>query len=156
VASAPSRVVVVASNAHTFARSGLDFDDLQATRRYSAFGAYSRSKLANILFTNELARRLAGTGVTANSLHPGYVDSRFGRDGDSGGLDWFFGLGARLFAIPPEAGAATTVFASRDAGLAAVTGAYLVKSQVRRASARATDADAAARLWEVSERLVSA
>lgn len=156
VASAPARVVVVASNAHTFARTGLDFDDLQATHRYSAFPVYARSKLANILFTDELARRLAGTGVTANSLHPGYVDSRFGRDGDSGRLDWFFGLGARLFAIPPEAGAATSVFASRDASLADVTGAYLVKSRVHRASARARDADAAARLWEISERLVSA
>ncbi|MEY3361103.1 MAG: hypothetical protein RL531_822 [Actinomycetota bacterium] len=156
VASAPARVVVVASNAHTFARSGLDFDDLQSTRRYSAFPVYARSKLANILFTNELARRLDGTGVTANSLHPGYVDSRFGRDGDSGGLDWFFGLGARLFAIPPEEGAATSVFASRDPGIATVTGAYFVKSQVRRASARATDVAAAARLWELSERLVTA
>lgn len=155
VASAPARVVVVSSNAHTFARNGLDFDDLQATRRYSAFPVYSRSKLANILFTNELARRLADTGVTANSLHPGYVDSRFGRDGDSGGLDWFFGLGARLFAIPPEAGAATSVFLSRDEGVTGVTGAYFVKSRERRASARATDAAAAARLWEVSEALVS-
>lgn len=155
VASAPARVVVVASHAHTFARSGLDFDDLQAARRYSAFPVYSRSKLANILFTNELARRLAGTGVTANSLHPGYVDSRFGRDGDSGALDWFFGLGARLFAIPPDAGAATSVFLSADPGVAEVTGAYFVKSRVRRAGPRATDERAAARLWEISERLVS-
>ena len=155
VASAPARVVVVSSNAHTFARTGLDFDDLMATRRYSAFPVYSRSKLANILFTNELARRLAGTGVTANSLHPGYVDSRFGRDGDSGGLDWFFGLGARLFAIPPDEGASTSVFLSRDPSVADATGAYFVKSKVKQASRHATDPVAAARLWEISEQLVA-
>jgi len=122
-ASAPARVVVVASHAHTFARSGLDFDDLQSERRYSSFGVYARSKLANVMFTNELARRLAGTGVTANSLHPGYVDSRFGRDGDIGAMDWAFSLGARLFAITPEQGAATSVFLSRDPSVAESTGA---------------------------------
>src|SRR5450759_2586743 len=80
--STPARVVVVASVAHRSARSGLDFDDLQAERGYSPIGAYNRSKLANIYFTRELARRLAGSGVTANSLHPGFVASRLGRDGD--------------------------------------------------------------------------
>jgi short-subunit dehydrogenase len=154
-ASPPARVVVVASHAHTFARSGLDFDDLQSERRYSSFGVYARSKLANVLFTNELARRLAGTGVTANSLHPGYVDSRFGRDGDIGALDWAFSLGARLFAITPEQGAATSVFLSRDPSVADATGAYFTKSKVKQASRHATDPVAATRLWEVSERLVA-
>ena len=84
IASAPSRVIVVASDAHKSARRGLDFDDLQSERKYRSFGVYGKSKLANILFTRELARRLAGTGVTVNSVHPGFVASRFGRDGDTG------------------------------------------------------------------------
>ena len=83
IAGDDARVVNVASAVHTSARSGLDFDDLQATRRYRSFAVYSRSKLANILFTRELARRWDDTGVTANSVHPGFVASRFGRDGDT-------------------------------------------------------------------------
>jgi NAD(P)-dependent dehydrogenase (short-subunit alcohol dehydrogenase family) len=156
LASAPARVVVLSSNAHTFARSGLDFDDLQSTRKYSSFGAYSRSKLANILFTNELARQLDGTGVTANSVHPGWVDSRFGRDGDIGALEWVFGLGGRLFAISPERGAETSVFLARDPGVADTNGSYFVKSKVRRTSSHGADAAAATRLWEISADLVGA
>ena len=86
VASAPARVVNVASTAHRSARRGLDFDDLQARGRYSGMSVYGRSKLANVLFTAELARRLAGTGVTANSLHPGTVATGYARDGDASGL----------------------------------------------------------------------
>src|SRR6185503_14947145 len=90
VASAPARIVNVASDAHR--RAWLDFDDLQGEKRYSGMNAYGRSKLCNILFTRELARRLAGTGVTANCLHPGFVASRFGDE--SGGLmSWVIKLG---------------------------------------------------------------
>src|SRR2546430_6128948 len=85
-ASAPARVVVVASDAHKGARQGLDFDDLQAERKYRWAKAYSKSKLANIYFTRELARRLDRTGVTVNALHPGFVRSEFGRGGDLGGI----------------------------------------------------------------------
>jgi NAD(P)-dependent dehydrogenase (short-subunit alcohol dehydrogenase family) len=84
VASAPSRVVVLTSDAHKNARRGLDFDDLQSERKYRSFSVYSKTKLANVLFTRELARQLDGTGVTVNCAHPGFVASRFGRDGDIG------------------------------------------------------------------------
>jgi NAD(P)-dependent dehydrogenase (short-subunit alcohol dehydrogenase family) len=124
VASAPARVVVLASFAHRFAWRGLDFDDLMSERRYSGFDVYARSKLANILFTRELARRLDGTGVTANSLHPGYVASHFGRDGDAGNLDWAMDLGAKLFAISPERGARTSVYLAGDAAVTTATGGY--------------------------------
>src|ERR1700722_14919040 len=86
VASAPSRVVNVASTAHRSARHGLDFEDLQAATVYKLSRVYARSKLANIYFSNELARRLEGTGVTVNSLHPGTVATGWGRDGDTHGL----------------------------------------------------------------------
>src|SRR5262249_58340520 len=109
-ASAPARVVVVASDAHKGARHGLDFDDLQSTGRYRWGNAYSKSKLANIYFARELARRLDGSGVTANSLHPGFVRSDFGRGGDLGPV---YGVGLRYiagpFAISPEKGARTTI-----------------------------------------------
>ena len=84
--SAPSRIVNVASTAHKGARKGLDFDDLQSTRKYSGMQVYSKSKLANIYFTTELARRLEGTGVTVNCPHPGTVATAYGRDGDSSGI----------------------------------------------------------------------
>src|SRR6202035_3551439 len=95
VASAPARVVSTASAAHQGAR--LDFDDLQLATSFGAMKAYGRSKLCNILFTRELARRLRGTGVTANCLHPGFVATRFG-DESGGAISRFVGL-AKLFAI---------------------------------------------------------
>src|SRR6202040_2279805 len=103
LASAPARIVSTASAAHQGAR--LDFDDLQLAKSFGPMKAYGRSKLCNILFTRELARRLHGTGVTANCLHPGFVATRFGDE--SGGLiSRFVGL-AKLFAISPEQGAET-------------------------------------------------
>ena len=155
VASAPARVVVLASFAHRFAWRGLDFDDLMSERRYSGFDVYARSKLANILFTRELARRLDGTGVTANSLHPGYVASHFGRDGDAGNLDWAMDLGAKLFAISPERGARTSVHLAADPGVATVTGGYYHRCRPASTSRHARDDAAAARLWTVSEQLVA-
>lgn len=149
-----ARVVVVSSHAHKMARRGLDFDDLQSERRYRGFAAYSRSKLANVLFTRELARRLEGTSVTANALHPGYVNSRFGRDGDTHGA---FALGARIgsvFAISPEAGAQTSIYLGASPDVAGITGEYFFKGRPTATSSAARDDAAARRLWEVSEQLV--
>jgi NAD(P)-dependent dehydrogenase (short-subunit alcohol dehydrogenase family) len=149
----PARVVVVSSHAHKMARRGLDFDDLQSTRRYRAFDAYSRSKLANVYFTRELARRTAGTGVTANAVHPGYVASNFARDGDLY-LEPFVKLGARLFAISPEAGAKTSVYLASSPEVEGATGGYYVKCRPAAVSKLAEDDIAARRLWETSEALI--
>ncbi len=149
-----ARVVVVASNAHKFARNGIDFDDLDRVKNYSAFGVYGESKLANILFANEFAKKFADTGITANSLHPGYVASRFGRDGDTGRLDWAVALGAQLFAISPKKGAETSVFVSTATSTATQTGGYYEKSRLKKPAPQALDAGAAQRLWEVSTALV--
>jgi NAD(P)-dependent dehydrogenase (short-subunit alcohol dehydrogenase family) len=154
-ASAPARVVVVASTAHRSAPGGLDFDDLQAERGYSSIGAYSRSKLANIFFTRELARRLAGSGVTANSLHPGFVASRLGRDGDGGVLGDVVMRLARPFAISAARGARTSVYLASSPAVADVTGEYFVRCDPARPARVATDDDAARRLWSVSEELVA-
>ena len=149
-----ARVVVVASNAHKFARNGIDFDDLDRVKSYSAMGVYGESKLANILFANEFAKKFADTGITANSLHPGYVASRFGRDGDTGRLDWAVALGAKLFAISPKKGAETSVFVATGESTATQTGGYYEKSRLKKPAPQALDAGAAKRLWEVSTELV--
>jgi NAD(P)-dependent dehydrogenase (short-subunit alcohol dehydrogenase family) len=154
-ASAPARVVVVASHAHKMARRGLDFDDLQSTRRYRAFDVYSRSKLANVYFTRELARRTAGTGVTANAVHPGYVASNFARDGDLY-LEPFVKLGARLFAISAEAGARTSVYLASSPEVEGATGGYYQKCRPAPVSKAAQDDVAARRLWDASEALLAA
>jgi NAD(P)-dependent dehydrogenase (short-subunit alcohol dehydrogenase family) len=154
-ASAPSRVVVLASDAHKFAFGGLQFDDLQTHRHYRGFLVYSRSKLANVLFTRELARRMQGTGVTVNAVHPGYVDSRFGKDGDTR-LDSLMGLGARLFAISPEQGARTSIYLASSPDVEGATGLYWYKCTPAKMSKHARDDDAARRLWDESEHLLAA
>jgi len=149
VASAPARVVNTASAAH-IGRS-LDFDDLQLTRKYGIMTAYGRSKLANILFTRELARRLAGAGVTANCLHPGLVATGLGQR--TGG---FFALAVRfvmLFAGSPEPGAQTVVHLASSPEVASVTGAYFISSRQAEAKPAARDDLAARRLWDESERI---
>lgn len=154
-ASAPSRIVVVSSHAHKQARKGLDFDDLQS-KRYRAFSVYGKTKLANILFTRELARRLEGTGVTVNALHPGFVASRFGRDGDIG---WMGSIGmplARPFAISPQKGALTSIHLASAPELDGISGEYFYKCALSTPSAAARDDVAAGRLWQVSEQLVGA
>jgi NAD(P)-dependent dehydrogenase (short-subunit alcohol dehydrogenase family) len=154
-ASAPSRVIVLASDAHKFAFGGLKFDDLQTRRHYRGFLAYSRSKLANIYFTRELARRMSGTGVTVNAVHPGYVDSRFGKDGDTR-LDSLMGIGARLFAITPEEGARTSIYLASSPDVEGATGAYWYKSTPAKMSKAARDDAAARRLWDESVALIAA
>ncbi len=155
-ASAPARVVVVSSDAHKGARQGLDFDDLQAERKYKWAKAYSKSKLANIYFARELAHRLDGTGVTVNALHPGFVRSEFGRGGDLGGIyGWGIKYLASPFAISPEKGARTTIYLASSPDVGGVSGGYFFKSKLSTPSAVAQDDDAASRLWDASEKLVA-
>ncbi len=155
IASAPARIVNVSSTAHRSARRGLDFDDLQSTKRYTGMQAYGRSKLANILFTTELARRLEGTGVTANAVHPGTVATGFARDGDANGV---FAFGVKVikpFVLTPEKGARTSIYVASSPEVAGVTGGYFVKCRQTKPSGAALDEAAAAQLWAASEQLVS-
>ncbi|MGD1038853.1 MAG: SDR family oxidoreductase [Roseiarcus sp.] len=149
VASAPARVVSTASGAHAGAQ--LDFDDLQCARGYSAWKAYGRSKLCNILFTRELARRLAGTLVTANCLHPGFVASRFGDE--AGGWNGRLISLAKRFAISPEQGADTIVYLASSPEAGSVSGEYFCKRRIEKPSAAARDDAAARTLWEKSEAI---
>jgi NAD(P)-dependent dehydrogenase (short-subunit alcohol dehydrogenase family) len=148
--SAPARVVNVASAAHQGV-AGLSWDDLMGERQYAGFQAYAQSKLANILFTAELARRLDGSGVTANALHPGVVRTGFGHN-TRGWLRWGVKLAGPLF-LSPERGADTAVWLCASPEVAGVSGGYFARRRPARRSAAARDAVAAKRLWEVSERL---
>jgi NAD(P)-dependent dehydrogenase (short-subunit alcohol dehydrogenase family) len=152
IASAPSRVVSTSSSAHW--GMSLDFNDLQSAKGYGGLKVYGRSKLANILFTRELARRLAGTGVTANCLHPGVVATRFGDE--SGGLAGRLFPVLRPFFLSPEKGADTIVYLASSPEVANTTGAYFVKRKVVEPSSAARDDAAAKRLWEASETLAGA
>jgi retinol dehydrogenase-12/retinol dehydrogenase-13 len=152
---APARVVVVASEAYKGARRGLDFDDLNLEHtHYRAFKAYSRSKLANILFARELARRLDGSGVTANAVHPGLVATRFMRDGDAGRLgNVMMALGRPLLRTP-EQGARTTIHVASAPELESITGAYFADCLPAPTTRHAMDMGAARRLWDASEELL--
>lgn len=147
-----ARVVNVSSDAHKFVGRGIPFDDLQHERHYSPFIVYGRSKLANILFTRELARRLAGSGVTANCLHPGFVASNFGRDDRLGNVAMQLG---RPFAISAERGARTSIFLASSPTVSGASGGFYYKCALRTPSAKARDDAAAARLWSVTEALIA-
>ena len=149
--SAPARVVTVSSNAHAMGR--IDFDDLQGEVSYSGGRAYSQSKLANVLFTYELARRLRATSVTANALHPGVVRTSFGAE-DPGRLQRFVVPVVRPFMKDTVRGAATSIHVASAPDLERVTGRYFSDSKLKRSSKRSHDEAAAARLWEVSADLV--
>jgi NAD(P)-dependent dehydrogenase (short-subunit alcohol dehydrogenase family) len=151
VGSTPARVVSTASTAHYGAK--LDFDDLQCAKGYSAWKAYNRSKLANILFTRELAKRLSGTGVTANCLHPGVVASRFGEA--AGGWTARLIPFVKRFAVSPEQGADTIVYLASSPEVASVSGQYFAKRKVKTPSRAARDDQTAARLWERSEAIMA-
>ena len=144
-----ARIVSTSSNAHTY--GAMDFDDLQSTRRYSGVTAYARSKLCNILWTRELARRLANTEVTANCVHPGAVRTAFGEN-NSGLLKNLFGL-VRPFMLTPAQGADTLIYLAASPDVAGQTGGYWTRRRLTQPSAGARDAAAALRLWEVSARL---
>lgn len=171
-ASAPARIINVSSRAHAEVR-GFDFDDVQARRgglgRYGgseltsalytflapmahpAYRQYARSKLANLLFTYELARRLHGTGVTANAVHPGFVASSFAAG--NGVFGWFMRVWSRLLAVSPEEGARTVVYLATSPEVEGVTGKYFVNQSAVESSLASRDQEAAKRLWELSERL---
>jgi NAD(P)-dependent dehydrogenase (short-subunit alcohol dehydrogenase family) len=152
-ASAPARIVTVASTAHGSARHGMDFDDLQSVHHYRAMRVYGKSKLANILFTLELARRLEGSSVTANSLHPGTVRTGYGADGDARGVLAFGIKVASPFFLSAADGARTSVYLASSPEVEAVSGEYFVKCRPRSPKPWAQDQAAARRLWLLSEQL---
>jgi retinol dehydrogenase 12 len=148
-AAAPARVVTVSSDAHTAAR--LDLDDPNTVHGWDSWRSYANSKLANILFTRELARRMDGTGVTANCVHPGVVRTGFGRQARP--LLRYGVMIARPFLLSPERGADTIVYLASSPEVAGQTGGYYVKRRRREPSAAARDDESARRLWEISESL---
>ncbi len=148
--STPARIVNVSSDAHKY--DMMDFDNLGFKHGYSGMKAYARSKLANILFTYELARRLAGSGVTVNALHPGHVatdiwSTSFSFIGPV--LKWAMGL----FALSPEQGADNTLYLASSPDVEGMTGRYYVKREPVQSSAISRDVNIAQSLWEISERL---
>jgi len=148
-AGAPSRIINVASAAE---RHGpIDFDDLQSEKRYRGFPAYGKTKLMNVLFTYELSERLAGTGVTANCLHPGTVATNMVRQLPR----WLYAL-ISPFLSTPEQGAVTTVFLASSPSVEGVSGRYYEKQKAKRSSTRSYDVSARKRLWEMSEALIDA
>jgi NAD(P)-dependent dehydrogenase (short-subunit alcohol dehydrogenase family) len=151
-ASAPSRIVNVSSGDHN--NGAIDFDDLQGEKGYKGAKAYSQSKLADVLFTYELARRLEGTGITANCLHPGAgVRTNFGS-----GVSGVFGLivrALRPFMISPEKGAETSIYLASSPEVEGLSGRYFVKKAEARSSDVSYDESRARRLWEVSAELTN-
>jgi NAD(P)-dependent dehydrogenase (short-subunit alcohol dehydrogenase family) len=147
--SAYARVVTVASQAH--AQGWIDFDDIQGERSYSGARAYSQSKLANILFTHELARRQPR--VTANALHPGVVSTAFGA-ADPGRTQRLLVPLLRPFMKSPARGAETSIYAASAPELVGATGGYFANSRSRRSAPQSYNQDLASRLWQVSEDLV--
>ncbi len=144
-----ARVVNVASEAHR--RGSIRFDDLMGERSWSGWFAYASSKLANILFTSELARRLEGTNVTTNALHPGVVASGFARN--NRGVVGFVWRLMGPFLLSNERGARTSIFLASDPSVERVSGRYFDECKERRPSREARDAEVARRLWEISEEL---
>lgn len=149
--SAPARVVTVSSNAHSLGQ--IDFDDLQGERSYSGARAYNQSKLANVLFSYELARRLRGTSVTANALHPGAVSTSFGAE-DPATIQRLLVPFVRPFMKSPARGATTSIHLASAPELQDMTGRYFANSKPKRSSKGSYDAADAARLWQVSAVLV--
>lgn len=148
-ASAPARVITVSSAAHQAAT--MNFDDLEGAKRYSGWTAYCQSKLANILFTYELADRLQQTDITANCLHPGFVATGFAHN-NTGWFAQLNGVLQRFFAVPPEKGAETSIFLATSPTVEQVTGRYFVDCKAVPSSDRSYDVTSRRRLWEISQR----
>jgi NAD(P)-dependent dehydrogenase (short-subunit alcohol dehydrogenase family) len=149
--SAPARIINVSSDAHSGGK--IDFDNLQGERSYSGFGPYGNSKLANILFTTELARRLEGTGVTANALHPGLTRTGFGRN-NPGLLMTIMGVVIPLIARSPEKGAKTSIYLASSPEVQGTTGKYFVDCKITQPAPQATDSAVAKKLWDISAEMV--
>lgn len=146
-----ARVINVSSDAHHGAQKGLNFDDLQSSKGFNGMGVYARSKLANILFSNELARRLEGTGVVSNALHPGLVRSGFGKNNN---LAVKLAVTAvQVMGISPQKGAETSIYLASSPEVKGITGQYFRSSKPAATSAYAKDEAAARRLWDVSAEL---
>jgi NAD(P)-dependent dehydrogenase (short-subunit alcohol dehydrogenase family) len=150
--SAPARIINVSSDAHSHGK--IEFDNLQGERSYSGFGPYGNSKLANILFTKELAHRLEQTGVTVNALHPGLVNTGFGKN-NPGFLMKIMGIIIPLIARSPEKGAETSIYLASSPEVQNITGKYIVDCRVTQSAPQAADMDVARKLWEVSAELVN-
>jgi NAD(P)-dependent dehydrogenase (short-subunit alcohol dehydrogenase family) len=148
--SAPARIVNVSSDAH---RGGqIDFDDLNAKKRFSGWKAYSQAKLANILFSYELAQRLKGKGITSNALHPGFVATQFAKN--NGALSRAVMPLVHMFALTPQEGARTSVYLASSREVEGVSGKYFVDQKPARSSSVSYDPAVAASLWEVSAGMV--
>jgi NAD(P)-dependent dehydrogenase (short-subunit alcohol dehydrogenase family) len=145
-----ARIVSTASGAHRGAK--LRFDDLQSRKGYRGFAVYSKSKLCNILFTRELARRLAASNVTANCLHPGFVATRFG-DQSGGVVGKLVGVAKNVGAISPDEGAKTLIHLAASPGVEGVSGEYFYKCRIDTPDAPARNDADAGRLWDISEKL---
>ena len=145
-----ARIVSTASMAHSSGK--IDFDDLQLRKKYSTFHAYGTSKLMNILFNRELTRRLEGSGVTANCLHPGGVATRFGSN-NSGLMAVIFKVAISIAGISPEKGAQTIIHLASSPDVATISGEYFYKCKVIEPTAAAQDDAAAKRLWDVSAKI---
>ena len=153
-ASAPARIVNVSSTAHTGVK-GINFEDIEFKHGYSGWTAYGHSKLANVLFTYELARRLAGTRITANALHPGFVATGFGHN-NSRLMRVGMNIAQKIIAKRPEQGAETSVYLASSPEVEGVSGKYFDNKQAIKSSAASYDTEAARRLWDLSETMVRA
>ncbi len=144
-AGSPARIINVSSAAHTSGK--IEFDNLQSEKSWN-FRAYGSSKLALLLFTAELARRLQGTGITVNALHPGFVNTNFGSE-FKGFIAVLFNIGKRLLSISPEKGAETIVYLASSPEVRDITGKYYAKSRQAEAALEASDRNSAGRLWDI-------
>jgi retinol dehydrogenase 12 len=144
------RIVTVSSRAHVGAE--MRFDDLEGRARYRGWAAYGHSKLANLLFTYELARRLEGSGITANALHPGFVASEFGKN-NGGFLRVAMAIAQRLGAVSVEEGARTSVYLASSDEVKGVSGRYFVKCRPEESSPASRNTGSMRRLWEISARM---
>jgi retinol dehydrogenase-14 len=151
IASAPARVVTVSSGAQSLGK--IDFDDLMGERRYSGQRAYNQSKLANVMFTYELARRLEGTGVTATALHPGVTRTGFGAEDPNPMMTPIIAI-LRPFMKSPTRGAETAIYLSSSPEVEGVTGRFFADRKARKSQDSSYDAATTARLWDVSAELV--
>jgi NAD(P)-dependent dehydrogenase (short-subunit alcohol dehydrogenase family) len=152
-ASGSARIINVSSDAHRMTK-GINFDDPEFKAGYSGWGAYGQSKLANVMFTYELARRLAGTKVTANVLHPGFVATGFGLN-NGGLINFGMKVIQKIGAKRPEQGAATSVYLASSPAVEGVSGQYFADSKTARSNEASYDVAAQQRLWELSEQYMT-